>query len=381
MMQANGRVGAARFPLVVVRGGPRERGRQHGEACRTQIRAYAGTLLRVLRGEASLRGLDAAGDELTRDELYARSLTFLPAFEAFAPHLVEEIRGIAEGADVPFAAALLVNVRAEVAGLTRNAVTAVGPVVAGTVGEGCTSVAIGREATLGGDLLLGQNQDQDPAMEALGIVLRVRPDGAPPVIMATFAGLVGYPGLSGAGVAQFQNSLSNGVWRHALPHYPVKRALYEHQDLEEGLRVFERARVASCANYLLGDRTGRLVDVEVTPDGYALLGPEDGILVHTNHFRSDRFRAEEQLLQTLPDSAHRLARMTGLLSAVRGRITLEHVKDAFRDHDGGHAAIFRHEPERPMKTIASVIAEPDQGRLHVARGNPCENDYVAYSVE
>jgi hypothetical protein len=34
-----------------------------------------------------------------------------------------------------------------------------------------------------------------------------------------------------------------------------------------------------------------------------------------------------------------------------------------------------------MKTIASIIADPDQGRLHVARGNPCENPYVAYAVE
>jgi hypothetical protein len=34
-----------------------------------------------------------------------------------------------------------------------------------------------------------------------------------------------------------------------------------------------------------------------------------------------------------------------------------------------------------MKTIASIIAEPDKGLLHVARGNPCENEFVAYSVE
>jgi hypothetical protein len=34
-----------------------------------------------------------------------------------------------------------------------------------------------------------------------------------------------------------------------------------------------------------------------------------------------------------------------------------------------------------MKTIASIIAEPDARRLHVARGNPCESDYVTYDVE
>ncbi len=101
------------FPFVEIRGGPRARGRQFGEACRAQVRGYADTLLRVLAGEARLRSLDAgtggasgpngaarangraARAQLTRDALYARALTFLPAFEAFAPHLVEEIRGIA----------------------------------------------------------------------------------------------------------------------------------------------------------------------------------------------------------------------------------------------------------------------------------------------
>jgi isopenicillin-N N-acyltransferase-like protein len=57
------------------------------------------------------------------------------------------------------------------------------------------------------------------------------------------------------------------------------------------------------------------------------------------------------------------------------------VKMALRDHTLGTAGICRHEPGRPMKTIASIIAEPDKGLLHVARGNPCENEYVAYSVE
>lgn len=408
------------FPFVQVRGAPRERGRQHGEACREQIRAYADTLLRVLGGEAQLRSLRVQADvdteagsdaargskvvraatgqrRLTREDLYARALTFLPAFEAFAPHLVEEIRGIAEGAGVPFAAALLVNVRAEVAGL-RDSTASTGPVglaagggnrvnkVNGSTGqqvnaEGCTAFAVGREATLADDVFLGQNQDQSPEMEAFGIVLRVRPDDGPPVVMATFGGLVGYPGLNGAGVAHSQNALANGDWRHALPHYPLKRVLLEQRDVQGCLRVFERAQLASCGNYVLADGTGRLLDVESTPAGYAVVEPEDGIVVHTNHFRSDRFRSQERLLRSLPDSQPRLERMRSLLRAERGRITLDTIKRCLRDHDGVPTAICRHEPDRPMKTIASIIAGPDQGRLHVARGNPCENAYVVYSVE
>jgi hypothetical protein len=33
-----------------------------------------------------------------------------------------------------------------------------------------------------------------------------------------------------------------------------------------------------------------------------------------------------------------------------------------------------------MQTIWSQIAEPGRGLLHVARGNPCTSEYVAYAV-
>ena len=352
------------FPFVEIRGGPHARGRQFGEACREQVRAYPEALRRVLVGEASLRALkDDASRAITTDQLYARAMTFLPAFESFAPHLVEEMRGIAEGADVPFAAALLVNVRAEVAGVRD---------------EACT--AIGVAAPASDTVFVAQNQDQSPEMEELGVVLLVRPDDGPPALMATFGGLVGYPGVNGDGVAFVQNALANGVWRHALPHYPLKRVVLEQSSAEACLAVFDRAELASCGNALIGDRAGRLLDVEATPDGYAVLDPAEGILVHTNHFQSARFTPEERLLDSLPDSTARLDRMRSLLRAAHGRVTLETVKEALRDHAGGPPAICRHEPERPMKTIASIIAEPEHGRLHVTRGNPCETTYTTYTL-
>jgi len=33
-----------------------------------------------------------------------------------------------------------------------------------------------------------------------------------------------------------------------------------------------------------------------------------------------------------------------------------------------------------MKSIYSVIGEPDRGRLHVSVGNPCESEYFTYEL-
>ena len=51
---------------------------------------------------------------------------YLPVIEAFEPTYVEEMRGIAEGADVPFEEVVLLNARTEILKLARAATCARG---------------------------------------------------------------------------------------------------------------------------------------------------------------------------------------------------------------------------------------------------------------
>src|SRR5262249_36630380 len=73
------------FPLIKACGSPRELGRQHGEPCRGRMLAFLDYLQSTLR--------------LSRVQLHARAMRFLPLFEQYCSHLVEEVRGLAEGAD------------------------------------------------------------------------------------------------------------------------------------------------------------------------------------------------------------------------------------------------------------------------------------------
>jgi isopenicillin-N N-acyltransferase-like protein len=110
----------------------------------------------------------------------------------------------------------------------------------------------------------------------------------------------------------------------------------------------------------------------------AVLDAEDGVIIHTNHFRSASLAPEDALLASLPDSAWRQRRMEALLADRHGRITIDDLKRALSDHDHWPTSICRHESE--VRTIASIIAEPEQGRLHVAGGTPCSSDFVTYSL-
>ena len=71
-------------------GGPYDRGRQHGRACGDLIRRYPDILLEVISLEGGWRALDPASAPGKREDLLSRAMTFLPAMEVFAPHLVEE---------------------------------------------------------------------------------------------------------------------------------------------------------------------------------------------------------------------------------------------------------------------------------------------------
>jgi isopenicillin-N N-acyltransferase like protein len=359
------------FPLIEISGPPYDRGVQFGRACGDLIRRYPAVLRQVLADEARLRVPDARPVEMDDDEMARRALLFLPWFEEYAPEQVEEIRGVADGADLPFALALLVNVRAEVAGLEHFA-------------AGCTAVALGRGATADGSILIGQNQDQHPAMQELVVILKVIPDDGPGMLMATFGGLLGYGGINSAGIGYVMNALANSTWRMGLPHYPVKRALLRQTNLAGCLGAFDRARVGSCSNNLLVDRE-RMIDVEATPDGYEILEPnprQGDFLVHTNHFRCAPLARDEQLLSRLPDSAPRCARMESLIREHHGLLTLPTLQSFFADHDGHPRSICRHldAAGAGLRSIFSVIGEPDRGRLHVSVGNPCESAYFTYEL-
>jgi isopenicillin-N N-acyltransferase like protein len=358
------------LPWVSVSGGPYERGVRYGRQCGDLIARYADILLRTIRQEAAWRALPV-DPSLDRESLLPRCLAFLPQYEAFAPHLVEEMRGIADGAKLTFAEVMLVNVRAEVMGIRSDVVAHRSGDAAAAPVDGCTAFALGRSASANGEIVAGQNLDQDPANADLLIMLRVEPDDAPPALMCTFAGLVGYPGINAAGITVFQNALSTSQWRlRGMPHYLLKCVLLEQVTLAGCIDVLREARLCSSTNYVLADET--------TPDGIATVAAENDVVVHANHFADPVLAQHDALLPGMPDSACRASRLVALIAQSPERPTAATMMDMLADHGGYPASICRHEPS--FASIASLLAEPDHGRLLVAAGNPCQHAAVTYQL-
>lgn len=151
------------FPLVAVSGTAYEMGFQHGQQAGELIRKY---LLWIEKSTGR-----------SRAELGRNARAFEPFIQRLNPRYHDEVRGLAQGADLPYEEALLCQVRGEAVNARP---------------EGCTAFALTGAATAGGHPIAGQNQDLPPEFSDLGIVLHLKPsDGRPRAITFTFAGQLG----------------------------------------------------------------------------------------------------------------------------------------------------------------------------------------------
>ncbi|MEX0728346.1 MAG: C45 family peptidase [Planctomycetaceae bacterium] len=349
------------YPLFTAAGSARDLGRQHGEQAKSQIHRFLDFLASSLKR--------------SRSQLSEIAQRFEPLFQRHCAHLIDEIRGLAEGAGISFTEALSLQLRGEL----------------GQVPDGaCTSFAIGPEGTANGELLIGQNSDNPPEMQECGYVLKLQPLDRPEVLMWTFGGMIGYHGVNAHGVAHFANSLGGGPkWKFALAHYPLKRLFLEQKTLEEVMHVMRTVPVCSNGNYMLCGYGGEYADVELTSDGPRRLpAPTAGFLVHANHYLCTEFACDENFLHSLPDSFSRQTRMEHLIREKWGTITVDDVKAFLSDHDNFPHGICRHQHRGEGHamlgssgyTVASLIAEPAKGQFHVSCGNPCEQGYETYKI-
>jgi isopenicillin-N N-acyltransferase-like protein len=291
--------------------------------------------------------------------------------ERYLPDAMEELRGIAEAADVRVEQAMLINV--------RNQLGAAAP-------EGCTAVLVEPRASATGLGIVAQNWDNDPALEAFSVVLTRRPSGKPALMTFTRPGEVAYLGLSAAGMAIALNAMPGAQRRAGVPWYFILRAMYETPTLDAAVAEIERAERTIPANavLLIGDRGA---DIEVMVDAVRVLQPDArGTLIHTNHCaHPDLVCVNDQYSEGIyGQSFPRKARAEAILGRASRPITLEEIQRLLSDHEGYPTSICRHPNDDAaigwQRSVVSVILEPAAGRLHLSRGNPCENPYELYEL-
>lgn len=297
----------------------------------------------------------------------------------FDPVIADELAGIAEGAEVDPRAILAINMRTT---LTRVAQ----PALPLAEGHECTTAAILGSATADGHTLMAQNWDQKSELQSFTAVFEQHIEGEPALLFIAEAGRMIQHGLNNAGIGVCGNSLTAGVKAQveyaAIGSLARRRAL-RHVNLEGAYRALIDTPRGTSQNHLLGDATGKAVDVEVIPGKTYRVEPEGGVLVHSNHFLNACAQQdfEDRGKKLHPDTLHRDCSLRDALTPRRGKITISDIQEALRNHHGHPYGVCRHpDPESNERghTLASTILDLNDGRLITAPGPACVGTYTEY---
>ena len=353
------------FPIIRVEGDPYSCGVQHGEKARELVR-------RNVEYYVDLWGRNLG---LSRERIAERGAELLKAIGEFSPDLLEELRGVAEGADVSLELLAAINGRYEV--------------VWSEMRPQCTSLAVLPEASADGHTLLAQNWDYLLGVQDGCILLDVEEEGRPRILMHTEAGIIGQKGFNSEGLGLVVNALvSDGDHFEANPPFwIVCREMLRCSSISEAMKVFLNASRSVSYNVLLAQAGGFAVDLEATPLDVSILTPSEGLLAHTNHLIGPRaLKVRDIFVKRYPDSVYRLYRAETALEAEWGEITTQTLMEILRDHYGKPHSICCHpDPREPEDfrgaTLASIIIDLDERRMHITRGPPCQAEYREITLE
>jgi len=345
------------FPIIDLKGQPFDIGLAHGRALAGPIATNYKTYLNMISGNA---GLD-------EDRVIQLARLFVPFLEDAAPHLLEEMEGIAKGAGIALDSVLVLNARTELAFPDQLA------------GGECTSIGLSGQRTTQGQTILAQNWDWLPVVKTRSALFRVQPAKGPRALIMCEAGQVSKFGFNESGVGHLLNILIYPGVRTGVPVHVLSRLVLESADAVEAEAKLLKARRASSSHFLVGDLTGRLRGVETAPQAAAVIEPTGGALVHTNHFRDPVLAEKDLIADIAPDSFDRLRRISEIIEG-QEKWDADQLKAALADHSGQPDSICRHvSPHHPehlqMETLGSFIFDLGQKTAQVAYGQPCQNSY------
>ncbi|MGW0758967.1 C45 family autoproteolytic acyltransferase/hydrolase [Streptomyces sp. NPDC002814] len=366
------------LPVVDISGTPSQRGRQYGEAVAPQLGAALGYYAEAF----------GASSGLTWPQVTARAARWLEPVRDYAPHLLEEMQGIADGAGVDLLDVLALNARGEViyddsfARMREGRTT----VPAEEPAEGCTSFAAYGPASGDGHVWAGQNWDWRAGVGDTVVMLRIVQPPKPTVIMQVEAGQIGRQGANSAGIALNANGLG-GRFDDAvgLPQTVIRRSVLDQSSITDALEVLCRTRAHIASNALLTCREGFAVDIETTPAGHGWMYPTDGLLVHGNHYQAGVPAALAADYRPIsPDSLVRVPRAEDGLRLLREATGPDEsrklIKQAMSDHLGFPESLCTHaDPRTPeikhWTTLVSSCVDLTAGDYHVTAGTPCDREY------
>jgi isopenicillin-N N-acyltransferase-like protein len=312
--------------------------------------------------------------------------TLLGNIANWQPAYLDEMRGIAEGANLDFYDIVLVNARTEVVELVkREAASQTGS----EEPDGCTGVAILPEATSSRSLIHAQTWDWLSPCADTSVVLKIRTADGPDIMTFTEAGGLARNGFNSAGISITANYLESeqDYRRLGIPLALIRRRVLEQHYIADAIRVVATTPKSTSNNMIVSSVEGFALDLECAPDEAFAIYPHNGLIVHANHWQSAAAlsKLKDMGFATMPDSHYRDYRVREFLKPKVGAIGWEDVRAALSDTFGAPYAVCRapmpEESNNLGATVALVMFSPAEGMMEVTALPAINTHSVTYRLE
>ncbi len=291
----------------------------------------------------------AKRNKITIKEILRRTDLYLPYAQRYFPQYVQEIRGIAKGANVSFEKIWAINIE---------------EIVFDDFLEHCSTI-VQKE---GNGFTVFHNEDFEPIFKKHTVILKGSIKKTS-FISLVFAGLV--PGSSVSrnnfGLIQAIDSVHPKLTLTGIPKNILARAILEAETIEEAIHILNHPARASGYNHILL-QGNKAVNIE-TSSTKVNVQEIKNVFIHTNHYLlglKDRY--------PMPLSKERYKQLTkGMQNKIQSREKIIELLSAHKN-----PPICHHNLKDGI-TIASLAASTNNQTLLITSGNPCTNKYLPYS--
>lgn len=337
--------------IIRVSGAPFDRGEQYGQKAKERI-------LKCIDLYSSMFEANAHLDWEKAKELAKQ---FEPAIKNYFPELIEEMRGIAQGAGLTYEDILALNCRSE---------------IMFALPDGCTAISYPPEATINGHTVLTQTWDWLGEARPCTVVVEIDQTPLPRLLMVAEAGMVGGKGLNEDGIGVTLNALSVGKGQIGVPLHIIYRKILSSKLISDAIECVSKCTRAGAGNFNIGSACGIVSSVEYSPDNFAVTMSEGKPLCHTNHYLSPLFIGQDKLKFQLADTFVRYNRAR-VRTQNHGPFSLKDMFDVMTDHANFPDSLCSHpDPRDPAMsrfcTVYAVMFDLTERVLWVTNGNACE---------
>ena len=373
--------------LLTLSGTPREIGRTHGEQLRPVIQEL---FQKQTSGFEEYMGMTRAA--------YLKNLFnetyFLQAAEKWTPAALEEVRGIAEGANLDFQDAFVwqlldeadwYNTQKKMPFLDQDP-------------NHCSSMgAFGKMAN---PTLIAQNADMGKSIDGYGTLLHVKYDQTGmEKFVVTIPGVIGIWGVNNHGIGVCMNAMGMQMKksRQGLGTIFVAQGILSQTSFSDADDFIREVKHASGENYIIG-APGMAADYECSANLVIRYIPFEGagVVYHTNHplinddldLTPEKIGQLPQELQTWVARAvvNTETRCNSLEARLKDRtepLSVAEIKKVLSTHDTLDDPVCRHkrDDQNGMTNFSFIMELEQEPCLHIASGPPCMTEFRTFNFK